>query len=355
MLKKTKLKQGTLAWEKARATRIGGSEVFDIVRYYATDEELQNCGINAEDFKGEEPYTTAWALYHKILNDGVYKSEALSPEYAEYGHAVEPYGVYKLLQGRGKKLRAGQVYADKRLVASLDVAGFAEEIDTRMPFDYGKGHPKAGQRFVCEQKSMMPLKVKKGVPFKYIVQAQYQIEQTGADFFILQIMVLKEDTPFIRGKICQMSKPTRYKYLDENMRVKTIYFKSNEHLGQLINTCLERFFSAVDKGEEPTAYIEQDSKQNIIKSIYLNSAYDKDKRIDYDLSKFALLRSECENADNMLREELQKIVESAKENNAVMFDSGNGLTAKFDKIGRFLIKVPEEYENETSTLSEQCG
>ena len=352
MLKKTKLKQGTLAWEKARATRIGGSEVFDIVRYYATDEELQNCGINAEDFKSEEPYSTAWALYHKILNDGVYKSEALAPEYAEYGHAVEPYGVYKLQQGRGKKLRAGAVYADKRLVASLDVSGFAEEIDTRYPFDYGKGHPKAGQRFVCEQKSMMPQVVKKGVPFKYIVQAQYQIEKTGADFFILQIMVLKEDTPFIRGKICQMSKPKRYKYLDENMRVKNIYFKSNEHLAQLINICLERFFNAVDKGEEPTAYIEQDSKQNIIKSIYLNSAYDKEKRIDYDLTRFAFLRSECEKWDNHLRTELQKIVEAAKENNAEMFDSGKGLTAKFDKIGRFLIKVPEEYDYEASTLSE---
>ena len=66
-MKKAKLKQGTLAWEKAKATRIGSSEIFDIVKYYATDEELQNCGINAEDFRLEKPYTTVWALYHKIL------------------------------------------------------------------------------------------------------------------------------------------------------------------------------------------------------------------------------------------------------------------------------------------------
>ena len=101
MLKKTKLKQGTLAWEKARATRIGGSEVFDIVRYYATDEELQNCGINAEDFKSEEPYTTAWALYHKIINDGVYKSEALAPEYAEEVIAIsKSFGIDAQIIGR---------------------------------------------------------------------------------------------------------------------------------------------------------------------------------------------------------------------------------------------------------------
>ena len=81
-MKKVKLKQNTLSWEKARSTRIGSSEVFDIVRYYASDDELQNCGINAERFREESPYTTAWALYHKILNDGVYKREELAPEYA---------------------------------------------------------------------------------------------------------------------------------------------------------------------------------------------------------------------------------------------------------------------------------
>ena len=70
-MKKVKIKQGTLAWEKLRETRIGSSEVFDIVKYYVSGEELQNCGINAEAFYAEKPYTTTWALYHKLLNDGL--------------------------------------------------------------------------------------------------------------------------------------------------------------------------------------------------------------------------------------------------------------------------------------------
>ena len=352
-MKKTKLKQGTLAWEKARSTRIGGSEVYDIVRYYASDEELQNCGINAEDFKNEEPFTTTWSLYHKIINDGVYKKEALPPEYAEYGHAVEPYGVYVLQKNRKKKLRPGEVYINDRLVASLDVAGFAEEVDSCEAFSYGKGHPTIGERFVCEQKSMLPQKFStRQIPFKYIVQAQYQLEMTVADFYILQIMVLKEDTPFIRGKICQMSKPTRYKYLDEHMIVKNIYFRSNEHLGQLIKVCLDRFFDDVKNKKEPTAYISSDSKQNIIRSIHLNSAYNPDAVADYDLSHFAKLRDNSEKCDNELREEMQRIIDIAKENNVCKFNGGNGITAKFDKIGRFLIKVPEDYENEAKTVSE---
>lgn len=79
-MKKVRLKQGTLAWEKARETRIGSSEIFDVVRYFATDIELQNCGINAEKFKKESPYTTAWALYHKMLNDGLYKKQFWNPK-----------------------------------------------------------------------------------------------------------------------------------------------------------------------------------------------------------------------------------------------------------------------------------
>lgn len=340
--KKTKIKQGTLLWEKARATRIGGSEVFDIVRYYATDDELWNCGFNAENFRDEAPYTTAWALYHKILNDGMYHREALAPEYAEYGHAVEPYGVYFLNKCRARKVKAGEVYLTDKLVASLDVAGVAEEVDI-VPFAYGEGTPVTGQRFVCEQKSMNPVKVKAGVPFKYIVQAQYQIEMTKADFFVLQIMILKEDTPFIRGKICQMGRKARYKYLDENMDVKLLYFKSNEHLSQLIKVCLERFFADVELKNEPTPFIETDSQRNIIESIRINSAYDPKKEITLDLSLYSEAKKSEDEASVARKAELQRIVEAAKKNNACIFKSPNGTTtAKFSKNGSFLLKEREK-------------
>ena len=163
-MKKVKLKQGTLAWEKVRQSRIGSSEIFDIVRYYSTDEELQNCGINAEDFKSETPFTSVWSLYHKLRNDGLYRKAAIEPENAEYGHATEPYGVKKLQTGRANKLRPGEVYISDRLIASLDISGIAEEIDC-VPFCNGSGTPQVGQRFVCEQKSLRPNVIKKSLPY----------------------------------------------------------------------------------------------------------------------------------------------------------------------------------------------
>ena len=335
-MKRIKVKQGTLDWEKLRQTRIGGSEVFDIIRYYATDEELQNCGFNAEDFKAEKPYTTAWSLYHKIVNDGLYHKEDLSPEFAEYGHAVEPYGVYVMNKSRAKKLKPGRVYANERLVASLDAEGIAEECDI-VPFDYGVGKPKLGQRFACEQKSMMPEMVKRGVPFKYIVQAQYQIQCTKAHFFILQIMILDEDTQFIRGKICQMSRPKRYEYLDEHLKVLNLYFANNEHLGQLIEVCLDRFFRDVDNKNEPTPYIKYDSTRNIIESIRLNSAFNKDAVIECDLQAYIDAKKLMDFNDEERKVVLQCMVELAKVNNACKF-KGQGFTAYFDKAGRFHVK-----------------
>ncbi len=339
-MRRVKLKQGTLAWEKARETRIGSSEIFDIVKYYATDEELQNCGINAEHFRAEKPYTTVWALYHKILQDGFYRREEIPPEFAEYGHAVEPYGVRVLQKGRQKKLKPGEVWLDDRLIASLDIAGTAEEIDIK-PFVYGYGTPKIGQRFVCEQKSMMPTVIKNGLPFKYIIQAQYQILQTKADFYILQLMVLKDDTVFNRGKICQMPYSKRYKYLDENMKVSHYYFKNNEHLSRLITECIKRFFDDVENNKEPMPFIAYDSTKNIIESIRLNVMYNDKLVYDYDLTPYIEAKKEAEDAELKRKSELQKIVGLAKENNVCRFRAEDGTTAAFAKDGSFRMKIPE--------------
>ena len=345
-MQRTTLKQGTLDWEKARELRIGSSEVFDIVKYYASDEELQYCGFNAEAFRAEKPYTTVWALYHKLLKDGFYKKEVLAPEFAEYGHAVEPYGVYKLQQGRQKKLKPGVVYADERLIASLDVEGVAEEIDL-IPFDYGSGTPKVGQRFVCEQKSMLPQMVKNGLPFKYIVQAQYQIMQTKADFYILQLMVLKiDDTPFNRGKICQMSRKKKYDFLNENLSVSHYYFMDNIHLAKLIEKCLNLFFDDVDNHREPRPFIEYDSTKNIIESIRLNALYNDKLIFDFDLTAYKKAKEDEELASERRIALLQNIVDIAKQNNVCRFRSENGTTAMFAKDGSFRMRTPAEVINQ---------
>ncbi|MCL2223613.1 MAG: hypothetical protein FWB96_01450 [Defluviitaleaceae bacterium] len=333
---KTKLKQGTLSWEKARDTRIGSSEIFDIVRYYATDDELQNCGINAEAFREESPFTTAWALYHKMKQDGLFQREELPPELSDYGHAVEPYGATVLKNGRTQSLKRGEVFAEERLIASLDVSGISEECDMR-PFDYGGGDVVPGMRFVCEQKSIMPARLKKGLPLKYIIQAQYQVMMSGADFFILQVMVLENDTTYERGLVAGMSVAKRKKHLAQNMKISHLYFNNNTHLEMLIRLCLDRFFSDVDNSNEPTPFLANDKQRNIIASIRANTFFNADKVLEIDLIAYLSAKERCDASDNKKAEIMQDIIELAMQNNACRFRDGK-LTAQFDKAGRFLVK-----------------
>ena len=161
-------------------------------------------------------------------------------------------------------------------------------------------------------------------------------------------MILNEDTPFIRGKICQMSRKKKFEYLDANMKVMHFYFKNNAHLSKLIEVCLERFFEDVKNKKEPLPFIECDSQQNIIESIRLNSAFDDEKKICYDLSHFMSAKKQEDTAEEEKKNELQKIIELAKQNNAVSF-YGTNAVGKFSKNGRFLTK---ELKDEALSISE---
>lgn len=340
-MNKVKLRQGTLQWEQARETRIGSSEVFDIVRYYATPDELQNCGINAEKIMEEAPYTSAWALYHKMQGDGLYHREALPPEYAEYGHVVEPYGLYVLQKGRTRKLTHGEVYASDRLIASLDISGVSEACDCRA-YDVGNGMVTPGKRFVAEQKSMTPERFKLGMPLKHIIQSQYQALMVQADFIIIQVMVLHNDSVFERGRVAGMSKTGRRTYLDAHMDVHHLYFQYNHALAALIEVCLERFFSDVDNHREPKPFLSQDSQRNIISSIRANAFFNRDAVIAFDLSRYVDAKAREEAAEQERRALLQAVIDAAKAENSVRFRSPDGYSASFSRDGKFLVRPPKE-------------
>ena len=191
---------------------------------------------------------------------------------------------------------------------------------------------------------MMPQMVKNGIPYKYLIQAQYQLIATGAQFYILQVMVLENDTIFERGKIVQMSLKKRKEYLTDKLSVSHYYFAPNEHLAALIKTCLERFFLAVDERKEPTPFIETDSQRNIIHSIRCNSLFSKDRVIDPDISLacYIGIKQKADAAEQERKDILQKFVELAKDLNGCKFKDRNGNTAQFSASGAFLVKEAKE-------------
>lgn len=345
-MKKMKIKQGTRAWESAKETRIGSSEVFDIVRYYATDNELYNCGIDAKKFKEELPFVSTWALYHKMIRDDVYQKPLLNPALSEYGLAMEQYGLKVLQEGRENKLKKGEVFISDNLIASLDISGVSEAVDLR-PFDYGTGKISIGDKFVCEQKTISPFK--DHLPLKYIIQAQYQITMSKKKFFILQAMILNDDTDFERGKIVSLANTNKtkfFEYVKDKVKVQHIYFNHNEALSQLITLCLNRFFKDVQERNEPMPYVQIDKIKNIIVAVRQNSFYNPDLIKDYDLSEYAECKKNCDIADKKKQEAMQKIIEFAMQNNCSRFNGKNGITASFSSDGKFLLKEPKEKKDD---------
>jgi hypothetical protein len=338
-MKKTRLIQGTREWDDARASRIGSSEVFGIVRYYATEQELLNCGINPQDIKDEKPYITAWALYHKMLNDGIYQLPELDHSLAEYGHAMEHYGRHLLQQGRQFKLKSGTVYADDNCIASLDIEGMSESVD-EVRFDFGNGTVPMARHFVCEQKTLYGFKDK--LPIKHVIQAQYQITMARKAFFILQVMVLRNDTPFERGKITMLSNNLKkmIAYCEGRVTTKQFYFANNEALAVLIKTCLKRFFKDVEERKEPRPFIETDSQKNIIASVRANSFYNEKMIVECDLEPYIAAKLASEQAEEHRKKELQKLIDLAIQNNASKFRDGT-ITAQLDARGAFLVSRPK--------------
>lgn len=341
-MKKMKIKQGTRAWETAKETRIGSSEVFDIVRYYATETELQNCGIDAKKFKEELPFVSTWALYHKLINDGIYQKQLLDPALGEYGLAMEYYGLKLLQENRKNKLKKGQVFISDKLIASLDISGVSEEIDVK-EFDYGTGKIKPGLKFVCEQKTITPYK--DHLPLKYIIQAQYQITMSKHNYFLLQLMILENDTDFERGKIVSLantSKTKFYDYIKDKVKVQYVYFNHNEALSQLIKTCLDRFFKDVKERKEPKPFLESNKVSNILVSIRENSFYNPDLTKEFDLSGYIEAKEISDDAEKLKSMEMEKIIHFAMENNCSKFVSPTGHKAFFSSNGRFYINEPKE-------------
>ena len=339
-MKKMKIKQGTRAWECLKESRIGSSEVFDIVRYYASNDELQNCGFDAKKFKDELPFVTTWALYHKMLKDDIYQKPLLAPELGEYGLAMEAYGLKTLQEGREFRLRKGDVFVSDKLIASLDISGISEDIDKR-EFDFGQGSVEGGKKFVCEQKTVSPFK--DHLPLKYVIQAQYQITQSQSNFFILQAMILDNDTPFERGKIVALANTNKKKFFDyvkDKVKVQLFYFNHNEALAQLIKKCLDRFFKDVEQRKEPKPFILVDNVSDIMASIRNNSFYNPDLTKEYDLTEYVKSKKDYDAASKAKTEAQQKLIEFAMENNCSRFIGEDGYSVVLSSNGRFLLREP---------------
>ena len=243
------VKQRSQKWLDLKKSKLGSSEVFGLVKYYITDEELQNVGINKDEFQ-DTPYCTAFELFHKFKNPDLYITKPFTKELSLFGQRIEEFA-YLYLTGEGNKYnsetKGGGVYCDEGLIASLDFeakANSSEIIQDANGYDISlldiPNHLieiKGSSQYLLKSKDS----AFKGVDWKFIFQTQFAMMLSGFKWARIFIVSLLDDNQFERGYICGLPEKRALKYIRDHAELYNFIYKERPEYQYLIKTAIQRF------------------------------------------------------------------------------------------------------------------
>jgi hypothetical protein len=246
---RVRLKQKSQEWLDFKKNKIGSSEIFGLIKYYITEEELINIGIN-KDFFQDLPYSTAYELFHKLKNPSLYISEPLKKEYVLYGDKIEEFA-YEYLTSEynpyNSKISHGGIFTKDNLIASLDFEGEANSNKIIEDVNNNYISLKDNPKYLIEIKAMSQSLVKSsklltmGCDWKFIFQTQFAMMLSGYKFCKIFIVSLINDNQFERGYICGLNKKQAYKYIMQNAEFYSFIYKERPEYQYLIKLALDRF------------------------------------------------------------------------------------------------------------------
>lgn len=328
------MKQHSKEWYNAKSKRIGSSEIFDIVRYYASDQELHNCGFDPVEIHEEIPFTTAFQLFRKLTNSPFYSKKPLEPESAKFGLAAE-----KLMRDEfardhnGLVCQQGRVVVLEHTIASLD-----SEI-------------KVGDDYELVEHKTVRDNLETWTPTaKYIIQCQFQLMHVPEFARArIQAMNLFPDTAFNRGLLysCKTAKQMREvaKKNEISFRFKEYPMEKLPAVIALCKACMDRFLQDVRNKIEPQPFLaDGETPKSILASVAINGNM---SAAEVSLKRFLDARDRVKACELEKQAALQEIINLAREKMTLEFiDPETGEKAAFSKAGALLIKTKKEYKKD---------
>lgn len=231
--------------------RIGSSEIFSLVQHYLTDTELLNFGVQPSSVRGEQPFRTAFYLYHKV-RETLPKEIELPRSMGDFGLAAE-FVAEKWLKENGYNPTRPEQKISGNCVASADFMCSATKTINQDGVILAPG-----DKFICENKTFVPQMLKKvkdeGIPFKYICQLQYQLWLYGIRTGAFSSLELVDDTADERAYIAGVfagSKSKGLKQFYARFTKSIVFMEYKQEYGAMFELVLERFFNDVNNGHEP--------------------------------------------------------------------------------------------------------
>lgn len=245
----TTIKKNSQAWLELRKKRLTSSEIFGLIHYYITKEELQNVGINNDDFT-EIPYITAFELFHKFKNSSLYIERPITKEREAYSNRLEQFALHYLSKIENKynsTYEQGAVYADEQLMATLNIeakANCKDIIQDANGFNISlKDTPKHfiglkdSSSYIIKNKEY----AEKGIDWKFIFKTQFAMMLAKYEWCRIIIFSLVNDNQFERGFICGLSKNKAFEYINDNVNIYNYIYKARPEYQYLIKTAIKRF------------------------------------------------------------------------------------------------------------------
>lgn len=249
IMTKSTIKQNSQAWLELRKKRLCSSEIFGLIHYYITKEELQNVGINSDDF-ADTPYVTAFELFHKFKNPNLYIERPFTKEKQAYSKRIEQFALHYLSKIENKynsTYEKGAVYTDEKLMATLDIEAEANSKDIIQDSNGFNISLKDTPRHLIGVKDCVSYVMKskeyaeKGVDWKFIFKTQFAMMLAKYEWCRIVIFSLVNDNQFERGLICGLSKDKSFNYINDNVNIYNYIYKARPEYQYLIKTALKRF------------------------------------------------------------------------------------------------------------------
>ena len=244
-------------YEKKRH-RIGSSEIFSLVQHYLNDQELLNFGVQPNSVRGEQPFRTAFYLYHKVRETLPHEIQ-LSRSMGDFGLAAE-FVAEKWLKDNGYNPARPEQCVNGNCVASADFICTATKTINKDGVIIA-----LGDKFICENKTFVPQMLKKvkeeGIPFKYICQLQYQLWLYKIQVGAFSSLELIDDTADERAYIAGVfagSKAKGLKQFYARFQKSIVFMEYKQEYGAMFELVLQRFFDDVNNAREPELCFEDD-------------------------------------------------------------------------------------------------
>ena len=325
--KKSKLVQGSVQWLDKRIKRIGASEGYAILRHYATDVELLAVGWQPEDVRtetpcvGELPYTSAYAIYNRIVNNVFVPSINIWDDM--FGKAVEAW-----VKSTYKVAPKNSVYINKLRICSLDAEG---------GFGSTLGIPDNAVVEIKSRRSQVEDKVKKTWLLQNTIQCAAAHNNNGV---IVQI-TLADNSENMRGAVAKMfdmlPRKKFFEWFDGlEKRVHIIPNPFNERLYALYEICEARFWEDVRLGRAPVPVIDEEPNRKCVNELL--GSYTGTGIYMYSFDEYTKLKSKIETDQQRLMEMRQQYFVSCLQQRVIQLVDKDGKIAKWTRAGGLSIK-----------------